>query len=106
MRNDILNRDLSSTEFEKYNNLVNTIMIVNDYYFRKGIDIFAISNANIDTSITTRGRGKMSTGCAVALLANSVSTLGLTSCFVPGPQCAIAAIGKGLSLAGLYYGCK
>lgn len=106
LRNYIINRDISSTEFEKYNNFVNTIMIVNDYYFTKGIDVFAISTENIDTSITTRGRRSMSMGCAVAILANSTATIGLTSCFVPGPLCAVAAIGKGLSLAGIYFGCK
>lgn len=105
LRSDIQNRNLTYDEFQKYNDFVNAIMIVNDYYLANGIDIFAVEADFLASSTTARRRG-LSMGCTIAILSNSVATAGLSSCFVPGPNCAIAVIGKGLALAGLYYGCK
>ena len=95
----ILNQNYSPSEFEKYNFFVNALMVTNDYYLSQGVDIFAQAGANKNIA------SKMSAGCAVSIASNAISTYGLTSCFVPGPNCWIAIVGKGLSLAGIFLSC-
>lgn len=95
LKEDIIDKKFSSEEFKKYNSFVNCLMIANDYYERKGIDIFHGSEL----------AKKPSPGCALAIAGNAISTLSLNSCFAPGPWCAVAIIGKGISLASLYYSC-
>lgn len=95
----ILNQNYSPSEFEKYNFFVNALMVTNDYYLSQGVDIFAQAGANKNIA------SKMSAGCAVSIASNAISTYGLTSCFVPGPNCWVAIVGKGLSLAGIFLSC-
>ncbi len=94
LENRILALNLEQEEFDKYNFLVNTLMITNDYYLSQGVDIF-----------TEIGNSRISGSCAVAIAANAVSTYGLTSCIVPGPNCWAAILGKGLSLLGMFLSC-
>jgi len=96
---DILSRNFTKEEFKKYNDFVNGLLIINDYYKERGVDIFKVSK-------NEAGKGRpFTTGCALSLAGNAVSTLGLTSCIVPGPNCAVAAIGKVISLVSIYYSC-
>src|SRR5690625_251506 len=88
----ILKQNYSQEEFEKYNFLVNSLLIINDYY-NKG--------QNGDGAILAR----MGAGCAVAIASNGIATLGLSSCAVPGPWCGVAIVGKALSMAGVYLSC-
>jgi len=98
LESEILELNLDTQDFKKYNDFLNTLMIVDDFYKQKGIHLFE--------NVANRSMNKeMSPGCAVAIAANGVSTLGLTSCIVPGPNCALAVVGKGLSLLGMYYSC-
>lgn len=98
LENKILNMNLNDSEFKKYNDFINSLLITDDYYKQKGINIFTNNNSGV----SNKGGGA---GCAVAIAANAVSTLGLGSCVVPGPNCALAVVGKGLSLLGIYYSC-
>ena len=95
----ILNQNYSPSEFEKYNFFVNALMVINDYYLSQGVDVFAQAGANKNIA------SRMSAGCAVSIASNAISTYGLTSCFVPGPNCWVAIVGKGLSLAGIFLSC-
>ncbi len=97
LEQEILNKQLNEQQFNRYNFLVNTLMVTNDFYQNKGIDIFQTNNNLI--------RAQISAGCAVAIASNAISTYGLTSCFVPGPNCWIAIAGKGLALAGIWLSC-
>jgi len=90
----VIAMNLDYEEFDKYNFLVNTLLITNDYYLSQGIDIFSEIGLRVSGS------------CAVAIAANAVSTYGLTSCIVPGPNCWAAIIGKGLSLLGMFLSCS
>ncbi len=95
----ILTMNLNPNAFEKYNFLVNNLMVINDYYSNQGIDIFYQTTSNKALA------AKMGGGCAVAIASNAVSTIGLATCGVPGPWCALAIVAKGLSLAGTYFSC-
>ncbi|HAD96121.1 MAG TPA: hypothetical protein DCG19_01885 [Cryomorphaceae bacterium] len=89
---DIESRQLSTEEFEKYTKMVNALMIAEDFY----------NNGGWQSGKTA---ASISAGCAVALASNAVATLSLSSCAVPGPWCAVAVVGKGLSLAGVALSC-
>ncbi|WP_143093370.1 hypothetical protein [Halpernia frigidisoli] len=95
----ILDKNYSNSEFQKYNFLVNQLMITNDYYVSHGVDIFAKAGTNKNIS------KRISASCAVSIAANAISTYGLMSCFVPGPNCWVALAGKGLSLASIFLSC-
>lgn len=103
LKNKVINSNLSDEEFKKYNHLVNTLMIVRDYYEYKENNF--TSNKGGLVTFSSNKSTSMSTGCALAIAGNSVATFGLSSCFVPGPNCAIAAIGKVISLAGIITSC-
>lgn len=109
LEEEILEKEkLSSIEFEKYNFLINMLMVVNDYYSEKGI--IAFEGSGYKTKSFVNGEqivvlSKQSVGCALAIVGNSVATFGLSSCFVPGPNCAIAAIGKAIALASILTSC-
>lgn len=94
LENHINSLNLNSDDFDKYNDFVNVLMIIDDYYVEQGINIFS-----------SVGRPEISAGCATAIASNAVATLSLNSCFVPGPWCAVAVAGKALSLAGIYFSC-
>lgn len=91
----ILSLDLSVNEFKKFNDLINILMIIDEYYSNQGVDIF----------LTTYAKPKISVGCALAIAGNATSTLGLNTCLFPGPNCALAVVAKAISLAGIYYSC-
>jgi hypothetical protein len=95
----VLAMNLTSNEFEKYNYFVNGLMVTNDYYLNQGVNIFSRGNSYEASAARTDA------SCAVAIASNAISTLGLTSCAVPGPWCAVAVVGKGLSLAGIFLSC-
>lgn len=92
LQEKILNLNYSSEEFEKYNLLVNNLLIVNEYYGK---------DKNDDGMVQAR----MSAGCAAAIASNGIATVTLSSCAVPGPWCGLAIVGKALSMAGVYLSC-
>lgn len=98
LRVQALRSDFSAELKEQYVFFVNTLMIMEDYYSTRGIDIFNVSDNKASTASQTAG-------CAVAIASNAVATVSLNSCFVPGPWCWVAVAGKALSLAGMYFSC-
>ena len=97
LKSSILAMNLESFDFKKYNDFVNSLLIINDYYLEHDVDIFSQNTMKSATVIRA--------GCAVAVASNSVATISLASCSVPGPWYALAVVGKGLALAGLYFSC-
>lgn len=90
LQGDILTLDLDDTEFARYNQFINVMIIMEQHEVQKS------TNARIN---------KRAIGCAVAVAANAVSTLGLYACAVPTPAlpagCGVAIAGKLLSYAGM-----
>ncbi|SEW47755.1 hypothetical protein SAMN05421841_3614 [Chryseobacterium wanjuense] len=90
LQEDILTLDLDDAEFARYNQFVNVMIIMEQHEVEKS---------------TTGKINKRAIGCAVAVAANAVSTLGLYACAVPTPAlpagCGVAIAGKLLSYAGM-----
>lgn len=94
-KSNILRLNPNETEFARYNQIVNTIMIANDFF----------------EGLPTNVMGKRpswwgAAGCAVAIAANAGSTYSLIACAaVPPAGCALAATMKVLAVAGVIFGC-
>ncbi len=94
LQNDILALDLDDAEFDKYNQFVNVMIIMEKHETSKA------STGNVSAKINKRA-----IGCAVAVASSVIGTFGLYACAVPTPAlpagCAIAIAGKLLSYAGM-----
>lgn len=91
---DILSLDLEEAEFDKYNQFLNIMIVMEQHETDK-----------VATNSPNAKINKRAIGCAVAVGASVVSTLSLYACAVPTPAlpagCAVAIAGKLLSYAGM-----
>ncbi|WP_166336721.1 hypothetical protein [Sphingobacterium chungjuense] len=101
----ILTSSLSDEDFNGYTLLIKTILIAGDYHSNPTDGKSSIKSRSYGGTAARLALSKESAACAVSVAANAVSTYGLTSCFVPGPNCWAAAAGKALSLSGIYLSC-
>ena len=95
----ILNmKGLTEEEFNKYNYVVNTLYIANDYFTENDLN-----------GLIKKPSWWQAAGCGVAIAANAVATYGLVACAVPNPTtpaaCGVAIAGKALAYAGIVFGC-
>lgn len=95
-------------EFDKYNFLVNTMLLAN-----LSLEVFYESEPNFDSPECldcefARSWWKAA-GCGVAIASNAIATYSLVACAVPNPTtpaaCGVAVTAKVLSLAGVAFGC-
>lgn len=95
LKTNILKLKPSTVDFYRYNQMINTLMIANDYF----------------DSLPANPLGKKpswwkAAGCAVAIASNAYSTYGLIACAaVPPAGCGVAVTVKVLALAGVIFGC-
>ncbi len=102
----ILTSSLSEENINRYTLFLNTFLIANEYYLVKQIQkTSSIKKTSEGGTVAKMEVSKEGAACAVSIAANAVSTYGLTSCFIPGPNCWGAIAGKALSLAGIYLSC-
>jgi len=99
---NILNLNLTNSQFEEYNLLVNTLYLMNDYYNQSN----GYSNKS-SFSAKEKPSWWKAAGCAVAIAANAGATYALTACAIPNPTtpaaCTAAVVGKVLGLAGVIF---
>ncbi|HIY74823.1 MAG TPA: hypothetical protein H9825_01055 [Candidatus Sphingobacterium stercorigallinarum] len=103
LEHKVLTSSLSEENFNRYSLLLNTLLLANDFLSennRENLRAQASSEKKSQMAVD-----KETAACAVSIAANAVSTYGLASCFVPGPQCWASVAGKALSLAGIYLSC-
>lgn len=95
---NIIKLNPTAEEFARYNHIVNTIMITNDFF---EADQIVLSG--------NKPRWWKAAGCATAIIANAGSTYALVVCAVPNPTtpaaCGAAVVFKVVALAGVVFGC-
>ena len=89
LQNEILNLNLSSEEFQKYNAFVNILLLIDNY--------------NPDLFVQNSAQARMSP-CAKAIAANALATIGLAACGT-GFLCAVAIAAKVLAMDAVMENC-
>lgn len=89
LENQITAMNLTNSEFQKYNSIINVIYLMENY----NSDLFTVEAATNAIS-----------PCAKAIIANAIATVGLASCGT-GILCAVAIAGKILALDAVIDNC-